>query len=107
MRHGPIVPVDASLPFLVLAPLGHTYEKVVSNIEKVKAHRGILITVVSDGDRYLEGNADYLLPLPYASECVAPTLKVVSLQFLACHIALRRGCDVGQSRNLVKRATVR
>ncbi len=106
MKHGPIALVDESMPVLVLAPLGRTYEKVVSNIEEVKARHGIVIAVVSDGDRELEGTADVLLPLPYVSECVAPILEAVPLQLLAYHIAVCRGRDVDQPRNLAKSVTV-
>ncbi len=106
MKHGPIALIDPEMPVVVLAPLGRTYEKVVSNIEEVKTRRGIVIAVVSDGDRELEGKADHLLPLPYASECVAPILEAIPLQLLAYHIAVRRGCDVDQPRNLAKSVTV-
>jgi glucosamine--fructose-6-phosphate aminotransferase (isomerizing) len=94
------------MPVLVLAPLGRTYEKVVSNIEEVKARRGVVIAMASEGDRDLEGKVDHLLHLPYVSEFVAPILEVVPLQLLAYHIAVRRGCDVDQPRNLAKSVTV-
>jgi glucosamine--fructose-6-phosphate aminotransferase (isomerizing) len=106
MKHGPIALIDGNMPVLVLAPLGRTYEKVVSNIEEVKARRGIVIALASDGDRELEGKADHVLHLPYLSEYVAPILEAVPLQLLAYHIAVRRGCDVDQPRNLAKSVTV-
>jgi glutamine---fructose-6-phosphate transaminase (isomerizing) len=106
MKHGPIALVDDQMPVVVLAPLGRTYEKVVSNIEEVKARHGIVIALVSDGDHDLDGKADHVLHLPYLSEYVAPILEVVPLQLLAYHIAVRRGCDVDQPRNLAKSVTV-
>ena len=106
MKHGPIALIDSSMPVVVLAPLGRTYEKVVSNIEEVKARQGIVIAVASEGDRELEGKADHILHLPYLSEYVAPILETIPLQLLAYHIAVRRGCDVDQPRNLAKSVTV-
>ncbi len=106
MKHGPIALIDNAMPVVVLASLGRTYEKVVSNIEEVKARQGIVIAVASDGDCDLEGKADHVLPLPYLSEYVAPILEAVPLQLLAYHIGVRRGCDVDQPRNLAKSVTV-
>jgi glucosamine--fructose-6-phosphate aminotransferase (isomerizing) len=106
MKHGPIALIDDKMPVLVLAPLGRTYEKVVSNIEEVKARRGTVIAVASDGDADLMAKADHTLCLPYISEFVAPILEAIPLQLLAYHIAVRRGCDVDQPRNLAKSVTV-
>jgi glucosamine--fructose-6-phosphate aminotransferase (isomerizing) len=106
MKHGPIALVDNAMPVVVLAPLGRTYEKVVSNIEEVKARQGIVIAVASDGDRELDGKANHILHLPYLSEYVAPILETIPLQLLAYHVAVRRGCDVDQPRNLAKSVTV-
>ncbi len=106
MKHGPIALIDEAMPVLVLAPLGRTYEKVVSNIEEVKARKGVVIALASEGDRELDGKADHVLHLPYLSEYVAPILETVPLQLLAYHIAVRRGCDVDQPRNLAKSVTV-
>jgi len=106
MKHGPIALIDHTMPVVVLAPLGRTYEKVVSNIEEVKARQGLVIAIASDGDRELDGKADHILHLPYLSEYVAPILETVPLQLLAYHIAVRRGCDVDQPRNLAKSVTV-
>ena len=106
MKHGPIALIDSAMPVVVLAPLGRTYEKVVSNIEEVKARQGIVIAVASDGDRELDGKADHILHLPYLSEYVAPILETVPLQLLAYYIAVKRGCDVDQPRNLAKSVTV-
>ncbi|HYL80738.1 MAG TPA: glutamine--fructose-6-phosphate transaminase (isomerizing), partial [Candidatus Acidoferrum sp.] len=106
MKHGPIALIDDQMPVVVLAPLGRTYEKVVSNIEEVKARQGIVIALASDGDQDISGKADHVLHLPYLSEYVAPILEVLPLQLLAYHIAVRRGCDVDQPRNLAKSVTV-
>ncbi len=106
MKHGPIALIDPRLPVVVLAPWGRTYEKVVSNIEEVKARRGIVIALACEGDCELDGKADHILHLPYLSEFVAPILEVVPLQLLAYHIGVRRGCDVDQPRNLAKSVTV-
>src|SRR5574341_1268944 len=106
MKHGPIALIDNSMPVVVLAPLGRTYQKVVSNIEEVKARQGIVIAVASEGDRELEGKADHVLHLPYLSEFVAPILEAIPLQLLAYHIGVIRGCDVVQPRNLAKSVTV-
>jgi glucosamine--fructose-6-phosphate aminotransferase (isomerizing) len=106
MKHGPIALIDSAMPVVVLASLGRTYEKVVSNIEEVKARQGIVIAIASDGDRELEGKADHVFHLPYLSEYVAPILEAVPLQLLAYHIGVRRGCDVDQPRNLAKSVTV-
>jgi glucosamine--fructose-6-phosphate aminotransferase (isomerizing) len=106
MKHGPIALIDNTMPVVVLAPLGRTYEKVLSNIEEVKARQGLVIAIASQGDRELEGKADHILHLPYLSEYVAPILETIPLQLLAYHIAIRRGCDVDQPRNLAKSVTV-
>jgi len=106
MKHGPIALIDHTMPVVVLAPLGRTYEKVVSNIEEVKARHGVVIAIASEGDRELDGKADHILHLPYLSEYVAPILETIPLQLLAYHIAVRRGCDVDQPRNLAKSVTV-
>ena len=106
MKHGPIALIDRAMPVVVLASLGRTYEKVLSNIEEVKARQGTVIAMASDGDRELDGKADHILHLPYLSEYVAPILETIPLQLLAYHIAVRRGCDVDQPRNLAKSVTV-
>jgi len=91
---------------VVLTPLGRTYEKVLSNVEETRARRGQVIAIASEGDRELEGKAQYVLRLPYLSEYVAPILETVPLQLLAYHIGVKRGCDVDQPRNLAKSVTV-
>jgi glucosamine--fructose-6-phosphate aminotransferase (isomerizing) len=106
MKHGPIALIDHTMPVVVLAPLGRTYEKVVSNIEEVKARQGMVIAIASEGDRELDEKADHILHLPYLSEYVAPILETIPLQLLAYQIAVQRGCDVDQPRNLAKSVTV-
>jgi glucosamine--fructose-6-phosphate aminotransferase (isomerizing) len=106
MKHGPIALIDEAMPVVVLAPFGRTYDKVVSNIEEVRARRGRVIALASDGDRELEDKVDRVLHLPYLSEYVTPILETVPLQLLAYHVAVRRGCDVDQPRNLAKSVTV-
>jgi glucosamine--fructose-6-phosphate aminotransferase (isomerizing) len=106
MKHGPIALIDENMPVVVLTPLGRTYEKVLSNVEETRARRGQVIAIASDGDRELDGKVAHLLHLPYLSEYVAPILETVPLQLLAYHIAVRRGCDVDQPRNLAKSVTV-
>jgi glucosamine--fructose-6-phosphate aminotransferase (isomerizing) len=106
MKHGPIALIDESMPVVVLTPLGRTYEKVLSNVEEVRARHGEVIAIASDGDMDLEGKAKHVLHLPYLSEYVAPILETVPLQLLAYHIAVKRDCDVDQPRNLAKSVTV-
>jgi glucosamine--fructose-6-phosphate aminotransferase (isomerizing) len=106
MKHGPIALIDEAMPVVVLTPLGRTYEKILSNVEETRARRAQVIAIASDGDRELEGKVRHVLHLPYLSEYVAPILETVPLQLLAYHIAVRRGCDVDQPRNLAKSVTV-
>jgi glucosamine--fructose-6-phosphate aminotransferase (isomerizing) len=106
MKHGPIALIDETMPVVVLAPLGRTYEKVLSNVEETRARHGQVIAIVSDGDRELDDKVHHVLHLPYISEYVAPILEAVPLQLLAYHIAVQRGCDVDQPRNLAKSVTV-
>jgi glucosamine--fructose-6-phosphate aminotransferase (isomerizing) len=106
MKHGPIALIDENMPVVVLTPLGRTYEKVLSNVEETRARRGQVIAIASDGDRELDGKVSHVLHLPYLSEYVAPILETVPLQLLAYHIAVQRGCNVDQPRNLAKSVTV-
>jgi glucosamine--fructose-6-phosphate aminotransferase (isomerizing) len=106
MKHGPIALIDEAMPVLVLTPLGRTYDKVLSNVEETRARRGQVIAIASDGDRELENKVRHVLHLPYLSEYVAPILETLPLQLLAYHIAVQRGCDVDQPRNLAKSVTV-
>jgi glucosamine--fructose-6-phosphate aminotransferase (isomerizing) len=106
MKHGPIALIDERMPVVVLTPFGRTYEKMLSNVEEVRARHGRVIAIASDGDRALDGRVQFCLHLPYVSEYVAPILETVPLQLLAYHTAVRKGCDVDQPRNLAKSVTV-
>ena len=106
MKHGPIALIDENMPVVALAVKDSVYEKMVSNIEEVKARLGVVIAVTTEGNTDLDGKADHTLYIPAASEYVTPVLSVVPLQLLAYHIALLRGCDVDQPRNLAKSVTV-
>jgi glucosamine--fructose-6-phosphate aminotransferase (isomerizing) len=113
MKHGPNALIDEHLPVVVLATCDPSsessrilYEKTLSNIEEVKAREGIVVAVVSDGDREVRKLADHIIELPLSNELVLPVLEIVPLQLLAYHIAVRRGCDVDQPRNLAKSVTV-
>jgi glucosamine--fructose-6-phosphate aminotransferase (isomerizing) len=113
MKHGPNALIDQNLPVVVIAtrdesdPASMTrYEKSVSNIKEVKARDGIVISVVTEGDRQAREASDHVLEIPAAPEIMAPILEIIPLQLLAYHIAVRRGCDVDQPRNLAKSVTV-
>ncbi len=106
MKHGPIALIDENMPVVFLAPQDLTYAKVVSNIEEVKARRGRVIAVVTDGSDELEGKVDHLIRVPPTHHSLQPVITTVPLQLLAYHIAILRGCDVDQPRNLAKSVTV-
>jgi len=113
MKHGPNALIDENLPVVVLATRDETdpasmtlYEKSVSNIKEVKARDGIVISVVTSGDHLAREASDHIIELPAAPELLSPLLEIIPLQLLAYHIAVRRGCDVDQPRNLAKSVTV-
>jgi glucosamine--fructose-6-phosphate aminotransferase (isomerizing) len=113
MKHGPNALIDENLPVVVLATRDEfdsesmtRYEKSVSNIQEVKARDGIVISVVTEGDHLARKASDHVIEIPPAPELMAPILEIVPLQLLAYHIAVRRGCDVDQPRNLAKSVTV-
>jgi glutamine---fructose-6-phosphate transaminase (isomerizing) len=113
MKHGPNALIDENLPVVVLATRDETdpasmtlYEKSVSNIKEVKARDGIVISVVTTGDHLAREAADHIIELPAAPDLLSPLLEIIPLQLLAYHIAVRRGCDVDQPRNLAKSVTV-
>ena len=113
MKHGPNALIDENLPVVVIATRDESdaasmtrYEKTVSNLQEVKARDGIVITVVSEGDRLARGSSDHAIEIPTAPELLSPILEIIPLQLLAYHIAVRRGCDVDQPRNLAKSVTV-
>jgi glucosamine--fructose-6-phosphate aminotransferase (isomerizing) len=113
MKHGPNALIDESLPVVVLAVCDPAdpgsvirYEKTLSNIQEVKARQGRVIAVAVEGDEVVRGLADDVLEIPPAPELLMPALEIVPLQLLAYHVAVRRGCDVDQPRNLAKSVTV-
>lgn len=106
MKHGPIALIDEDMPVVVIATRDSTYEKIVSNIEEVKARRGRVIAVVSEGDDKLDKLVDYTIPIPTTLNLLQPIVSIIPLQLLAYHIAVMRGCDVDQPRNLAKSVTV-
>jgi glucosamine--fructose-6-phosphate aminotransferase (isomerizing) len=106
MKHGPIALIDMYMPVIVIATNKSAYEKIVSNIQEVKARKGVVIAVVTEGDTIIKELADYIIEIPEIEEPFTPLLSVVPLQMLAYHIALMRGCNVDQPRNLAKSVTV-
>lgn len=106
MKHGPIALIDEEMPVVVIATQGPNYEKVVSNIQEVKARKGKLIAVVNEGDKEVKKMADYIIEIPATDESLVPLVSVVPLQLLSYHIAVMRGCNVDQPRNLAKSVTV-
>ncbi|MCA9736209.1 MAG: glutamine--fructose-6-phosphate transaminase (isomerizing), partial [Gemmatimonadetes bacterium] len=106
MKHGPIALIDENMPVVVLAPSDTVYAKVVSNIEEVKARSGRVIAVVSNGNQELARKVDHLIRVPQSHPCLQPVLTTIPLQLLAYHVAILRGCDVDQPRNLAKSVTV-
>jgi glucosamine--fructose-6-phosphate aminotransferase (isomerizing) len=106
MKHGPIALIDESMPIVAIAPRDSVFEKMLSNIEEVKARAGVVIAVTDGDDADLARKVDALIRVPRTHEMLAPLLTVLPLQLLAYHIALLRGCDVDQPRNLAKSVTV-
>lgn len=106
MKHGPIALIDENMPIVVIATKKGHYEKVVSNIQEVKARNGIVIAVVTEGDTAVKEIADYVIEIPEVAEPLAPILSNIPLQLLSYHIAVMRGCNVDQPRNLAKSVTV-
>lgn len=106
MKHGPIALIDEEMPVVVIAPKKGIYEKVVSNIEEVKARKGKIIAVVTKGDTQVRSIADHIIEIPETDEIFSPLLATIPLQLLAYHIAVMRGCNVDQPRNLAKSVTV-
>jgi glucosamine--fructose-6-phosphate aminotransferase (isomerizing) len=106
MKHGPIALVDENLPVIFVATRDAYYEKIVSNIQEIKARKGKVIAVVSEGDETIAGQADDVLFVPAADELVAPLLSVIPLQLFACYLGMAKGLDVDKPRNLAKSVTV-
>jgi glucosamine--fructose-6-phosphate aminotransferase (isomerizing) len=106
MKHGPIALIDQEMPIVVIATKGASYEKVVSNIQEVKARKGRIIAIVTEGDTLVKDLADFSIEIPETDEILVPLISVVPLQLLSYHIAVMRGCNVDQPRNLAKSVTV-
>jgi glucosamine--fructose-6-phosphate aminotransferase (isomerizing) len=106
MKHGPIALIDAEMPVVVIATNQGTYEKVISNIQEVKARKGKIISIITQGDVTVKELSDYYIEIPEVKEMLVPILATVPLQLLAYHIAINRGCNVDQPRNLAKSVTV-
>jgi len=106
MKHGPIALIDKHMPVIVLALSGRRYEKILGNIEEVKARGGIVIAVAGEGEELIKEKADEIIYIPKTTEALSPILAVIPLQLLAYYIAVKRGCHVDQPRNLAKSVTV-
>jgi glucosamine--fructose-6-phosphate aminotransferase (isomerizing) len=106
MKHGPIALIDEEMPVVFIATNDSSYEKVISNIQEVKARKGKVIAVVSEGDSKIKTMADHIIEVPVAHEALMPLISVIPLQLLSYHIAVMRGCNVDQPRNLAKSVTV-
>ena len=106
MKHGPIALIDDGFPVVALAPRDASYERMLGNIEEVRAREGQVIAVVQTGDKLVASKAHHVIEVPPAADLLAPLITVIPLQLLAYHIAVRRGCDVDQPRNLAKSVTV-
>ena len=106
MKHGPIALIDEDMPVFVIATKGTSYEKVVSNIQEVKARKGKIIAIVTEGDTQVKEMADHVIEIPATDEHLVPLIATIPLQILSYHIALMRGCNVDQPRNLAKSVTV-
>jgi len=107
MKHGPIALIDQNMPVIVIAPKDSTYDKVISNIREVKARKGVVITITDfDSDGHIDEYSDYVIRIPHTLEMLSPILTTIPLQMLAYHLAVLRGCNVDQPRNLAKSVTV-
>ncbi len=106
MKHGPIALINAEMPVVVIATNAGMYEKVVSNIQEIKARKGKVIAIITEGDEIVKKMADFCIRIPKTEECLVPLLASIPLQLLAYYIAVAKGCDVDQPRNLAKSVTV-
>lgn len=106
MKHGPIALIDEQMPVFVAATKDKSYEKIVSNIQEVKARKGHVIAIVTEGDTVITGMADHVIEIPETLEALAPLLTVIPFQLISYYIAVLRGCNVDQPRNLAKSVTV-
>ena len=106
MKHGPIALIDEHMPVIVIAPKQGHYDKVVSNIQEIKSRSGKIIAIVTKGDTQVKGLADHVIEIPETSDALSPLITTIPLQLLSYHIAVLRGCNVDQPRNLAKSVTV-
>ncbi|HSG68001.1 MAG TPA: glutamine--fructose-6-phosphate transaminase (isomerizing) [Bacteroidales bacterium] len=106
MKHGPIALIDEEMPVVFIAPNTGTYEKVITNIQEVKARKGKIIAIVTEGDTVVRDLADHVIEIPATEELLTPLVATIPLQLLSYHIAVMRGCNVDQPRNLAKSVTV-
>jgi glucosamine--fructose-6-phosphate aminotransferase (isomerizing) len=106
MKHGPIALIDDKMPVVVIALKDNAYEKIMGNVEEVKARGGRIIAIASEGDEEIAGKVDHVIYIPATIPGLSPILSVIPLQLLAYHIAVLRGCNVDQPRNLAKSVTV-
>ncbi len=106
MKHGPIALIDEEMPVVFIAPRAGTYEKVITNIQEVRARKGKIIAIVTEGDTVVRELADYVIEIPEAEEFLIPLIATIPLQLLSYHMAVIRGCNVDQPRNLAKSVTV-
>ncbi len=106
MKHGPIALIDEEMPAFVIAPRAGAYEKIVSNIQEVKARKGKIVAIITEGEEFIKEMADHTIEIPDTEECLMPLISVIPLQLLSYHIAVMRGCNVDQPRNLAKSVTV-
>jgi len=106
MKHGPIALIDEYRAVICIAPLSHVYEKMISNIQEIRARKGNVIVVATEGDKEIGHHADHVLSIPAIDELLTPLLAIIPLQLIAYHIAVKRGNDVDQPRNLAKSVTV-
>jgi glucosamine--fructose-6-phosphate aminotransferase (isomerizing) len=106
MKHGPIALIDQNMPVVFICPRDSAYDKVVSNMQEVRARRGRIVAIASEGDSEVGDRADHVIHVPHTLPMLQPLLSVIPLQMLAYHVAVLRGCDVDQPRNLAKSVTV-
>mgnify|MGYP002411159219 FL=1 len=106
MKHGPIALIDEEMPVVIIATNKGTYKKVISNIQEVKARKGKIIAIITEGDETVKELADHYIEVPETEEMLVPLIATIPLQLLSYHIAVMRGCNVDQPRNLAKSVTV-
>jgi glucosamine--fructose-6-phosphate aminotransferase (isomerizing) len=106
MKHGPIALIDTNMPVIVIATKDAIYEKIMSNIEEIKARNGKILSIINSGDKKISELSDYSFEVPSTMTFLSPIINTIPLQLLAYHVAVRRGCNVDQPRNLAKSVTV-